>query len=309
MKKLFLKAVSIAIVLLLSACKEDVEIFPDDSLEQTSGAIDDAIIQSESEQLVEEANRLLAGVSGFNGGKITELPGVCGGTVEWSDTTEKKITVVFDGSTDCLGRKRWGKILVELKDSLTWESPLASAVIYFTDYKVARADEKSITINGTQTVINEIGFTVDDLDAGITENLIYIIRGEKQITFDNGKTCTWYSALRRLVTKIGSDYSIELSGDTILGNLDNVAVWGDNRNGKYFYSQIIEPIHINSCASSTPGWIAVSGKKTHKGSARETSITFGVDQSGNAINTCEAYGYLVNWTNLEAETEQIVVRY
>ncbi|QQR94488.1 MAG: hypothetical protein IPJ93_11760 [Bacteroidota bacterium] len=49
--------------------------------------------------------------------------------------------------------------------------------------------------------------------------------------------------------------------------------------------------------------------RVHHGVVRELTVTFGVDQQGNAQTSGCPYGYKLNWTSANGKAHQIVRSY
>lgn len=136
-------------------------------------------------------------------------------------------------------------------------------------------------------------------------SVTHTVRGNMTVTFDGGRSLSWQIARRRVSTAVGAVYTITISGDTTVNGINNVAVWGLNRNSTMFYTQISSPIVFSSTCINGP----ISGVKVHKGIAREITVTFGVDAAGNPVSANCPYGFKLNWTNLRNETKTAVVSY
>jgi hypothetical protein len=88
---------------------------------------------------------------------------------------------------------------------------------------------------------------------------------------------TWQVARKRTFTNTSGQLGLKVEGDTAVGGYSNVVVWGVNRRGTAFYTQLTTPLTFNSQCTSRP----VSGIKVHNGLVKSISVTFGVDESGN----------------------------
>jgi hypothetical protein len=131
------------------------------------------------------------------------------------------------------------------------------------------------------------------------------IRGLMTVSFDNETSRSWSIARKRVITHYDLVYNVEVNGDTTIAGINNVVVWGTNRLGNMFYTQIQQPVQWSSACPQGP----YSGVKVHKGLAREITVTFGVDALGNpATGTCP-FGFRVNWSNLRGEAKSAVIGY
>src|SRR6185436_4949787 len=71
----------------------------------------------------------------------------------------RTLTITFDGNTTCFpNRKREGVIVVAMAQGVRWHNLGAVLTVTFQNFKITRlSDNKSITINGTQTYTNVSG--------------------------------------------------------------------------------------------------------------------------------------------------------
>jgi hypothetical protein len=93
-----------------------------------------------------------------------------------------------------------------------WKDQGAQITLTFHDLKITRvSDNKSITINGTQTYTNVSGgLLINLLTLGtITHS---ITSSNMSITFDDGTQRTWNVAKQRVYTFSGTNVSITISG-------------------------------------------------------------------------------------------------
>ncbi|HRB54637.1 MAG TPA: hypothetical protein PLD87_13245, partial [Bacteroidia bacterium] len=82
-------------------------------------------------------------------------------------------------------------------------------------------------------------------------------------------------------------------------------VWGVNRAGNTFFVSTDTTIILSSDCNYNP----MSGVRVHHGVVRELTVTFGVDQQGNAQTSGCPYGYKLNWTSANGQAHQIVRSY
>jgi hypothetical protein len=125
------------------------------------------------------------------------------------------------------------------------------------------------------------------------------------VAFDNGTSHNWQIARRRIITSSTGVYEVTLIGDTSIAGFNNVVVWGTNRRGNIFYTQINQAVKWNTTCPAGPS----SGVKVHKGIAREITVTFGVDQSGNPVTGSCPYGFKIGWQNLINQSRVAIISY
>lgn len=279
----------------------------DDLDSQTIAARDEADMQSGSEQALSDINTVMD-QSGFaqRGAKVF---GLCGGKVDTSQKAQGKLSITYDDSTVCRNKKRSGSILLEITPGQKWRDEGATIRATFNAFKVTRiSDGKSITLNGTKSITNVYGGLLKDQIAG--DIILHRIRGNLNITFDNGTMRSWTVARRETFTLEGTVRQVKLEGDTSLSEggvtYNNVVVFGTNRLGKAFKAAITTPIIANStCEFTDP----IQGVKVHKGLERELTITFGVDSKGTPVTSGCAYGFKVDWDNARGQHRTVIAEY
>lgn len=285
--------------LLFTACKKDDsnETATDDSAAQQEQSADESLVQNESENSLNEVNVALSG-SGFG-----KAGSIAGATVNDSSfISEHKLIITYNGTSADGRRTRTGQIVVQLINGNNWGDAGAVLKIEYINFRITHiASGKSITVNGNHIVTNVSGGR-SFVDASVT----HMIRGAITISFDNtSATRTWQVARRRVVTAAGGNYEVTISGDTTLTGTNNIVVWGINRAGNPFYTQISQPVVWNSTCPAGPS----AGIKIHKGIAHEITVTFGVDASGNPVTGTCPYGFRINWTNLRNQAKTAVISY
>lgn len=286
-----------AISLSLSSCKKDTksETEDDDSSVETQQVTDESLMQNESENSLDEVN---LAVSGSTFGKTGSIAGA---TVVDSPTI-KAVFITYNGASADGKRMRVGTVKVQLVKGNNWGEEGAQIRITYTNLRITQiATGKSITLNGYHLITN-----VNGGRAFVSASVTHTVRGEMQITFDNATSRTWQVARKRVVNFESGNYDVTITGDTTLEGVSNIVVWGTNRGGNAFSTQIAQPIVFNSICPGRP----VSGQKVHKKLAREIAVTFGVDAAGNPVSgtTCP-YGLKISWTNARNVNKTAVISY
>lgn len=269
--------------------------------EDVSGAIDEAI-NNINESLVNNI-----------GGRISnELS--CGYTVDYSGystvsgSNQKTIVFNYEG-TSCANIKREGTITVRLISGNLFRDKDAVYNVNFEGYRTTKGG-RTMTITGTHTVTNITGGLAKSvlLNPSAYPIVTHKITGNMQITFDTSKggVRTWQ--LNRLVSWANTSgvLSMTVSGNENVDGFDNVSIWGTNRFGNKFYTQIIGPIIVTSSC----GWYRpVSGERKHTLQ----------DSDGNLFRTINAKvitgadgcgtGILVTATNKNGLTRTRTINY
>jgi hypothetical protein len=306
MKQLKLLVVLAAIGLFsFQACKKDSkEDISDDTASQIQHSQDETNFTSETEATLDDVNAVV----GFSG--LGKGISISGATID-SVIADKKYIINYNGNNAAGTRFRSGQVVVQLTTGLRWRDQNAVLTITFNNLMIKNiATNKSITVSGTKVVTNVNGGLVNMLTPG-GSSIIHKITGNMNVTFDDGTSKVWsiYRQREILITAAGIP-TIKISGFGVADGLDNVVVAGINRAGNPFSTIINQTVEITKNTNCFNGaWVAVSGKKTHKRIAREITVTFGVDQSGNQISSGCPYGYKIEWTNLRNDSKQAIISY
>ena len=298
---IFRVAIFTACVSLIFACNKNNAYNPGSSNNQTdlqTQADDQAQVSVEDENLTNDVNTALysqpsiagnnssspesgstttMGTTQSNGltGPITGL--ICDATVVVNTTSDPKmITITYNGA-NCRGnRTRTGVVIISIPAGVHWGDEGAAVTITVQNLKITRVrDNKSITVNGTKTIINVSGGLLVNLAS--LQTITHNISGNLSITFDNGKQRVW-SISKQRVFSYDNGIVITTTGTHTdsLGNT-NVAEWGTNRFGVFFESLISQPKVIRQDCD----FRLVSGQNTILRSDNISSvITYGLDANG-----------------------------
>lgn len=286
-----------AISLSLSSCKknDNSETENDDSSAETQQVNDESLMQNESENSLDEVN---LAVSGSTFGKT----GAIAGATIVDSPSIKAVFITYNGASADGKRMRVGDVKVQLVTGNNWGEEGAQIRVTYTNLRISHiATGKSITINGYHLITN-----VNGGRAFVSASVTHTVRGEMQVSFDNATSRNWQVARRRVVNFDNGNYDVTISGDTTLEGLSKIVVWGTNRLGNSFYTQIAQPIVFNSMCPGKP----ISGEKIHKKLAREITVTFGVDAAGNPVSgtTCP-YGIKISWLNARNVNKSAIISY
>ncbi len=283
------------ISLSLSSCKKnDNAETDDDTAAQMQQSSDESLMQNESENSLDEVN---VAVSGSTFGKT----GTIAGATIVDSPSIKAVFITYNGASADSKRMRVGEVKVQLVTGNNWGEAGAQIRITYTNLRITQVSSgKSITLNGYHLITNVTGGR-----AFVSATVTHTVRGEMQLSFDNATSRSWQVARRRVVNWANGNYDVTISGDTTVLGLTNIVVWGTNRNGNEFYTQIAQPIVFNSICPGKP----VSGQKVHKKLVREITVTFGVDVTGNPVSGTCPYGFKISWTNARNVNKTAVISY
>ena len=284
--------VAVAALMLTSCKKENINdgtVNPS-SMEQLSAD------ENNVENVMNDAENDVSSVMSNNGNfKSTEfLP--CNATLDSLAVANDTVTmyITYNG-LNCNGtRNRTGKIEIKKKVGTHWEQAGATIIYKYINFTVTRvATGKSITLNGTKTFVNVNGGHRWQVGTLITS---YIQRASGSMTasFDNGTSRTWNVARQLTYTGTPGQFVLTVDGFGSAGEFENLVVWGTNRQGEEFFTQITQSVvHKQAC-----DWNPVSGIKIHQipADSKSATITFGFYSNNQPVvgDDCPTR-YRVDW--------------
>jgi hypothetical protein len=267
----------------------------DYTTETSAHSEDQSRFSSEIDAVANDANVALEFAPGFAGRMSTEgLNIICDADVVIDTlSSPRTITITYNG-TNCVGnRTRTGVVVISMESGVRWKNAGAVLNVSFQNFKVTRvSDNKSITINGTQSYTNVSGGLLINL--GTLGTITHrITSSNMSVKFDDLSQRTWQVARQR-VFSYDNGVNITTTGTHTDGNVTGITEWGTNRFGNAFTTAIAEPLIVRQSCN----FRLVSGKVTHRTPLYNAAVTFGLDANGVAT-TCPgtaAYYMKIVWT-------------
>jgi hypothetical protein len=221
----------------------------------------------------------------------------CNATIDSTSVQNDTITyyITYDGK-NCNGKlDRHGKVEVKRRVGEKWFMPGATVTVTMIDLQITKvASNKSITLNGTKMFQNVTGGRMWELWNGTIASIVHKVSGSIQATFDDNTTRTWNIARQRTFTIVDQKLIMTIDGFGSADNYANLVLWGTNRMGENFYTQITQSIVHKQLCDMDP----CSGIKIHQIPAMEKSatITFGYNDNNEPIqgNECPTR-FRVDW--------------
>jgi hypothetical protein len=294
---LLLATVVFSSSLFFTSCKKEKDSTPetDYTTETTVHSDDQSRFSSEIDAVANDADLALEVTSGFAGRMSTEtLNIICDADIVIDTlSSPRTITITYNG-TNCLGnRTRTGVIVISMESGIRWKNAGAVLNVSFQNFKVTRvSDNKSITINGTQSYTNVSGGLLINLPTSgtITHR---ITSSNMSVTFDDLSQRNWQVGRQR-VFSYDNGVNITTTGTHTDGNVTGITEWGNNRFGNGFTTVIAEPLIVRQSCN----FRLVSGKVQHKTTLYNAAVTFGLDVNGNATSCPGAGAYYMKivWT-------------
>lgn len=294
-------------VFFIASCKKESANSNDYSTETATQSDDQSRFSGEVDAVANDANVIIETTSGFTG-RLYDLNSlICDATVAVDTVSNPRtITITYNG-TNCLGnRTRTGVIVLSMAQGVRWSTAGAALNVTFQNYKVTRlSDNKSITINGTQTYTNVSGGLLVNLP--VLNTITHTITSsDMSVTFDNGSQRAWQVARQRVFT-YNNGVVITITGTHSENGINGIAEWGTNRFGRAFTTAITEPVVLKQDCSFRAG----SGMVVHTTPVFTASTTFGLDSNGVATSCPGSGNYYmkVSWTGPAGNTRTVLLPY
>ncbi len=275
-----------------SCSKEKKQNGSSDSESMQQLTKDEINVENASDEALNDVNTVLSG-----GGMKSTMLWPCNATIDSATIQNDTITyhITYDGK-NCSGTlDRHGKVTVKRKVGEKWWMPGATVTVTMIDLQITKvASGKSVTFNGTKLFQNVTGGKMWQLWSGEISSIIHKVSGAISATFDDNSTRIWNVARQRAFTIEDQKLIMTIDG---FGNADgysNLVLWGTNRHGEAFYTQITQSIVHKQRCDMDP----CSGIKIHQIPSMEKSatITFGYNDNNEPIqgNECPTR-FRVDW--------------
>ncbi len=249
------------------------------------------------EGIMDDAETDIATImSGNSGGlKSTDwLP--CNANVDSLNVINDTITIYITyHGLNCNGTlNRTGKIEIKKKVGTHWIQPGTAVIYKFINFTVTRvATNRSVTLNGSKTFVNVNGGYRWQVGTAI-DSYVERTSGTMLASFDNGTSQTWSVARQTTFTGTPTQFVLTIDGFGTSGDYQNLVVWGTNRQGEEFFTQITQSVVCRQACD----WNPVSGIKIHQipSGDKSATITFGYDSNNQPITGDECpTRYRIDW--------------
>ncbi len=290
-----------------SSCSKNTDTATDYITETSVQADDQSRFSSEVDAVANEINANLEINPAFSGRNENTQALICDATITVDTLSNPRtITINYNG-TNCLGnRTRTGIVIISMPAGTRWRNAGATISVSFQNLKITRLrDNKSITINGTQTHTNVSGGLVFTF-AGSTNITHTITSNNMSITFDDGSQRTWQVARRRVFT-YNNGIVISTTGMHTENATTGIIEWGTNRFGHSFTSAVAQPLIIRQDCI----FRLVSGKVNHWSTLSNSTVTFGLDAAGNPTS-CPGTGnyyFKLEWRGPSGIIRTVILPY
>ncbi len=294
----------------LSGCREKGYIITNETpfTDQTD---DHITFAKETDAVFDDANHIIEVFSAFRERIISPLNQrvICEATaVIDSTSTERFITVTYDGK-NCSGtRNRYGEVVLSMPLSQKWKDVGAVLTVKIKNLIITRLrDNQKFIINGVHTITNVSGGRLKDLSTLGT--IIHEIKSDNGMTIDfsNNARRLWYVSKRRTFT-FQNGIVISTVGTHTDGTITGISEWGTTRAGTQFATVISNPLIIRQDCD----YRIVEGEVSHKKLLGTLNVTFGLDANGNPAScpgSSAAYYSKLIFTNLNGNSKTFIFPY
>lgn len=269
---------------MISGCKKDEseQLLNDQQQTDTTSmeelSYDEDLFVRASDDILEDIGKFLTAEKDR---ETQQLP--CGSTLDSTiyvnDTMYYYLD--FDGLNCNHTLYRRGKAIVRTDMSAIWPQANATVHVELTNFKVTRlATGRWLIFDGFHDNTNISGGRLIHLGNGL-DSIEHHIDGAVNVTFMDNTTKTWQVARAKLFTGTYPALNLETWGYGVDGEYDDLVVWGVNRLGNNFYTQITLPIERRSACQ----WKPSAGIKIHTlpASSLILTLTFGFDENNIPI--------------------------
>ena len=307
-KTLLLSAAVLFLVAAFTACKKETSPSNNNTEEASVQSDDQARFSSEMEATANDADAALETSSSFSGRyNQVQTPIICDASLVYDSVSNPRtITITYNGSNCWGSRTRTGTIILSMAQGIHWKDAGAAITITFQNLKITRvSDNKSITLNGSETYTNVSGGLLFNLP-NLTSITHTITSSNMSVTFEDNTQRTWQVAKQRVFT-YNSGVVITTTGTHTDGATTNIAEWGTNRFGHAFASSTVQPLVIRQDCS----FRLVSGEVKHTTPLITATATFGLDANG-VPTSCPGTGHYyfkVIWTGANGNSLTVIMPY
>lgn len=302
-------ALIFSISFLFTACQKDSASNTDiDYTNESSVHSDDqSRFSGEVDAVANDADATLETTPGFNGRGNQVQTLICNATVVVDTMSNPRtITVTYNGNNCQNTANRTGVVVLSMAQGVRWRDAGAVLNVSFQNLKITRLiDNKSITINGTQSYTNVSGGLLINL-ATLGTITHTITSSNMSVTFDNNTQRNWQVAKQRVFT-YNNGIVITTTGTHTEGGVSGIAEWGTNRFGRTFTTAITQPLVVRQDCN----FRLTSGKVVHTTPVFNASVTFGLDAVGNPTSCPGAGPYYMKivWTGPGGVTHTTILPY
>lgn len=265
-QKTYLLASIFAIYTLQSCKPEEKVAVPAESNEQIYSKNQTAD-NSNVESSVDEVMNSIDDQIGNTGARLEE----CGITNTTITGTKKSYKFNFT-ATSCSGvLSKSGEVILTLESGNKFSDAGSVWKKQYKNIVVTTKENKTITLNGDVYLTNVSGGFPVRIFVLPNEPVIHRVKSNNLTIKLDTTTSTrqWNIARKYTWTNVSNTVTLSVEGDTIIGSYSKLILWGKNRFGQDFYSQLKTPAVFGLTCKSRP----ITATRTNTIERKEGNIT------------------------------------
>lgn len=246
---------------------------------------DEQNVEQASDDILKDAADLISGGSLKSTAKV-----VCNLVVDSMSVANDSVTfyATYNGLNCNHSFSRTGHMTIRHRVGEQWHEAGTTIIYKIIDLHIIKVSNGfTMTMNGTKFRKNVNGMFNPELTVVIKE------WGTVQTVFGDNTTTTWHNA--RIISRSDSTGDVSVEGFGVSEGYDSLSEWGVHRNGKIFYSQILQAVVHKEICNRRP----YSGKIFHiiPAESKSALITFGFDNNNQPVTSGCPTRYRLDWVN------------
>lgn len=268
-----------AFSLTFTSCKKDKNSDPADSSSLQQLSRDEEDMEQAMDESMNDVDQLLA-----EGNLKSTTLRPCNANIDSVSIVNDTLTIIISyHGLNCRGTiYRRGIVEIKKHVGTQWHQTGATVMVRHINFNIKRIrTQRTITLNGVKVHTNVSGGLIWQLGSGIN-SIVHRTRGHVTVKFPDSTFKTWSVARQKTYTgNPPENLILTIDGFGDEGTYNNLLVWGINRHGEQFYTQILQPVvHRQVC-----DWDPVSGIKKHTipADSKSATMTFGYDSNNQPV--------------------------
>lgn len=265
-------------IFVFSACNKEKEEVSNDSTSVKQLTVDQNNVLQSADDVMNDMDRVVS----TNTLKSTQWMPCNANLDSVVNTGDTVIFYVTYNGLNCNNKiERYGKVIVKKPVNTFWIQAGATMTVKMIDLEVTRvATGKSLVLNGKKVFENVSGGHIALLGSVYT-SIVHRTSGYIQATFEDNTTRTWQIARQKVFTGELGDLVMTVDGFGSDAGYENLSVWGLNRQGETFFTNISQSIVFKEACNFNP----VSGTLEHilPSVNKSATITYGYDNAQQLV--------------------------
>lgn len=284
LKSIKLIAIIVLAVVVVTACKKDEpeEVITNSAPVQQLST-DDKNVEDNIDEVIIDVGTILNGNLSL---KNTGLP--CNAYLDtvYTENDTSYYHVRYNGLNCIQNKHREGKIIMKMKEGTQWHLPGSFMYLEFHNYEITNVfSGKQLTINGSSSIENVSGGAIPLLGTTVT-SIIYRNMAHLKVLFTGNPARDWHLTKTIVFSGTPDDLVMAVNGYGSTNGYDKLLCWGQDRDGKDFYTQINEWVTFRQKCD----WVPFTGEQVYTipEESLSATVTFGFNNQNKPItgNDC-----------------------